>query len=263
MTEPYYKLKLLKKSTKISPLDIIVLSHNEIKTTKEFIRLLYDNTDKDFFRLIWIDNASTDGTVDFLKEFSKDTKNIITVSSDTNLGVIDGRNLGFYYSTCTSIKKSDYIMYLDNDQFVSKGWLDSHLGVLNRGYDVVGVEAWKMNKIFIPTEKIETLNKEFNYVGCGGMIIKREVTKKIGMFDTRFNPSYFEDPDFIFRCYDFGFKVGWNFKSKIIHMPHQTLGKLSENDKIRRFTNSWNEFRKKWVNHPLPVFKQKNLPEFE
>jgi len=262
MKEPYYKLELIKKSSKVKPIDIIALSHNGLKTTKEFLKLLYENTKEDLFRLILIDNGSTDGTVDFLKEFSRDVKNVIIVSSKTNLGVIDGRNLGYYYSTCTSIDKSDYIINLDNDQFVSDGWLDQHMSVLNHGYDIVGVEAWKMNKMFIPTEKIESLNQYFNYVGCGGMLIKREVTKKIGMFDTRFNPSYFEDPDFVFRAYDFGFKIGWNFKSRIIHMPHQTLGKLTESEKVKRFTNSWNEFRKKWANHPLPIFKQENLPEF-
>jgi len=262
MTEPYYKLKTVKKSTKVRKLDIIVLAHNELKTTKEFLDLLYQNTDQEIFRLIFIDNGSSDGTVDYIKDFSDGLHNVILVASETNLGVIDGRNVGYYFSTCTSVKKSDYLVYLDNDQYVGDGWLDQHMAVLDSGYDLVGLEAWQMNKMFMPVEKIETLDREFSYVGCGGMLIRRDVTKKIGMFDTRFNPSYFEDPDFVFRAFDHGFKIGWNFKSRIVHMPHQTLGKLTEQEKITRFTKSWNEFRKKWGNHPLPKLKQVDLPEF-
>lgn len=261
--EQYYKLNVIKKTNKIKPVDIIVLSHNGLSTTKEFLDLLYKNTEKDEFRLIFIDNGSTDGTLDFLKTFFKDLKNVIFVSSETNLGIIDGRNVGYYFSTCTSVEKSKHILYLDNDQFVADGWLNHHLSVLNGGYDIVGVEAWKMNKMFIPTDKIDSLNQDFNYVGCGGMLIKREVTKKIGMFDTRFNPSYFEDPDFCIRAFDHGFKIGWNFKSKIIHMPHRTLGKLNATEKQERFTKSWNEFRKKWGTRHLPIFRQKKLKEFE
>lgn len=260
--EKYYKLKVIKKSYKIRPVDIIVLSNNGLSTTKEFLELLYKNTNTEDFRLIFVDNGSTDGTVDFLKTFFKDLKDVIFVSSGTNLGVIDGRNVGYYFSTCTSKQKSKYIIYLDNDQFVADGWLDQHLSVLNNGYDIVGVEAWKMNKIFVPTDKIDSLNQDFNYVGCGGMLIKRDVTKKIGMFDTRFNPSYFEDPDLNIRAFDHGFKIGWNFKSKIVHMPHRTLGKLSPEEKQERFTKSWNEFRKKWGTRSLPVFRQIDLKEF-
>jgi len=262
MTEPYYKLKVVKKSIKVRELDIIVLANNELKTTKEFLDLLYKNTDKGRFRLIFIDNGSNDGTVDYVTKFSESCHNVILVASETNLGVIDGRNLGYYFSTCTSLKKSDYLMYIDNDQYVADGWLDHHMAVINRGYDIVGLEAWQMNKMFMPVEKIESLDRGFSYVGCGGSLIRREVTNRVGMFDTRFNPSYFEDPDFGFRAHDKGFKIGWNFKSKIVHMPHQTLGRLSEQDKIDRFTKSWKEFRKKWGSHPIPKLKQVDLPEF-
>jgi GT2 family glycosyltransferase len=260
--EPHYKLKVVQKCYKIKPVDIIVLSNNGLSTTKEFLDLLYKNTNVEDFRLIFVDNGSTDGTVDFLKIFFKDLKNVIFISSETNLGVIDGRNVGYYFSTCTSKEKSKYIIHLDNDQFVAGGWLNQHLSVLNCGYDIVGVEAWKMNNIFIPTDRIESLDKDFNYVGCGGMLIKRDVTKKIGMFDCVFSPSYFEDPDFCLRSFDAGFKIGWNFKSKIIHMPHRTLGNLSQQEKTKRFTQSWNAFRKKWGTRQLPVFRQKDLKEF-
>ena len=79
----------------------------------------------------------------------------------------------------------------------------------------------------------------------------------MGCFDDAFNPSYFEDPDFNFRCLDLGLKIGWNYQSKIIHLAHQTLGKVA--DKQARFTRSLMRFRKKWGSRMPPMIFQSNL----
>jgi GT2 family glycosyltransferase len=240
---------------------IIVLSHNAVDITKEFIKTLYNHTDPNKFNLIMIDNASSDGAVEFLSDYLKDLNNSILISNSENLGVIGGRNQGYNISSELD-DKSKYILFIDNDQFVKEGWLEHHISVLERGYDIVGVEAWQMSKTFLPILHIQKLNCYFNYVGCGGMIVKKEVFEKIGILDERFNPCYFEDPDFVFRSYDAGFKIGWNMKAKIVHMPHQTLGKLNPQEKTNKFIKSLNEFRNKWKNRNLPVFYQKDLPEF-
>lgn len=241
-------------------LDLIVLSYNGIETTKKFLDHYYKNTDTSKVHLIWIDNASTDDTRKFLKEIFADKKEVTYFEAEKNLGVIDGRNKGYKISEGRE-NKSPYIMYLDNDQYVLEGWLDHHFAVLHSGYDMIGVEAWQLNYRFIPIAKVESLRNHFSYVGCGGMLIKRAVTDRIKMFDKQFNPAYFEDPDFNFRAIQAGFKVGWNFKAKIFHLPHQTLGKNATSEKTRIFTESLNKFRKKWHGHRPPVLKQRNLPE--
>ena len=87
-----------------------------------------------------------------------------------------------------------------------------------------------------PVKKVEDIRDYFTYVGCGGMLMKRRVPEKIGIFDTRFNPAYFEDPDFSFRAHQAGFKIGWNIAAKLVHLPHQTLGKVNQKDKVQQFT---------------------------
>ena len=49
--------------------DIICLVHNGLSITKGFVKALFENTSN--FRLIFVDNGSTDGTPDFLKEGEK------------------------------------------------------------------------------------------------------------------------------------------------------------------------------------------------
>jgi GT2 family glycosyltransferase len=145
-------------------------------------------------------------------------------------------------------------MFLDNDQFVAKGWLEQYLSILNNGYDVVGIEAWQLTNALLPLKKIGKTDTYFSYVGCGGMLVKKEVIDKVGLFDERFNPAYFEDPDFNFRIYDAKFKIGFDSAAKIVHMSHQTLGKLNPVVKRQQFIKSYMEFKKKWGNRkPLSI----------
>ena len=112
-------------------------------------------------------------------------------------------------------------------------------------------------------KKIEDIRDYFTYVGCGGMLMKRKIPEKIGVFDPIFNPAYFEDPDFCFKSHYAGFKIGWNIAAKIVHLPHQTLGKVNQKDKINQFTSSLKKFRNKWKGAKLPIMYQKKLKQFE
>ena len=240
---------------------IIVLSHNAWDISRKFLEHMRKNTDLDKIKLVWIDNGSSDNTPNNLEEYSHDVvhKKII---NNSNKGVIDGRNQGFdWFLNDDDAKDCGYLMFLDNDQFVKDGWLEHHLSVLNSGYGLIGVEAWVMLSNFLPVGKVESLKKRFTYVGCGGSLMTREVPEKIGSYDPIFNPSYFEDPDYVFRAIRAGFKVGWNYNAKIDHLPHQTLGNMP--DKQQRFLNSFSAFKKKWRGKKSPDLMQRTLPQFE
>ena len=253
-------------------LDLIMLSCDGLHATRDFLRHLQNNTDPDLLdkiRVIWIDNGSCDGTPRYLEnKFEEFGLNAILVVSSSNLGVIGGRNLGLKIVK-EIMSQSDYIMFLDNDQYVQDGWLEHHLAVLEEGdYDMVGVEAWKCNHRFLPTVKLDNQIKRgvgnaFNYVGCGGTLMKKEVFHRVGYFDDIFNPCYFEDPDFNMRAYNEGFKIGWNIKAKVVHMPHQTLGTLPKDKKTKKFINSMKKFQRKWNNKKMPVLKMPLLEVFK
>jgi len=241
------------------PVELCVLSHNGSAVTEKFLNYFNENTDKTKCHLLWVDNGSSDDTKKILKSHWEGFDNLTVIFSKENKGVIGGRNIGFDHFIEDS--DSDYLMFLDNDQYVQPGWLEQHLAVLASGYDLIGVEAWQMNRRFMPNKKNTRLSEWFAYVGCGGMLMKREVVEGVGKFDEQFNPCYFEDPDYNFRSHADGYKVGWNFKAKIVHEAHQTLGK--SNDKIKNFVKSLERFRKKWKGHRLPYLVQKKLEAFD
>lgn len=251
--------KLDRQSKKDAGVVVCVLSHNGKDVSSKFLDCLVRQTDYDLYDLVWIDNGSTDGTRDLLEKHWEGTMNSTILFSKENHGVIGGRNIGFQHFIENT--NSQYLIFLDNDQFVKDGWLEHHLAVLHRGYDVVGVEAWQLNRSFMPVQKNMKRTDWYSYVGCGGMLIRRDVVKSLGYFDERFNPCYFEDPDLCFRAYDEGFKIGWNFKSKIVHIGHQTLGKFE--NKSKHFTKSLMSFREKWNKKVPPMITMPHIPEFD
>lgn len=229
--------EILQKKTDTINTHIIVLTYNKLETNKLFFNNLFKYTND--FHLTIFDNGSTDGTKDFLKDLYDKKNNITLINSDCNTGIIEGRNKSYYLSKI----ECKYIIFLDNDQIVQEKWLDSHLDyMLSNNLDLVGVEAWQMRSTCYPYKKIN--NKDFfHYVGCGGMLIKKEVIETIGLFDKRFNPMYFEDPDFNWRAYQSGFKIGWNPNSLIKHIPHKLLScdyrKKCFNDSLKKIQQKW------------------------
>jgi O-antigen biosynthesis protein len=221
---------------------VLVLNYNGLELTKKFFTHLYRGTEN--FSVIMVDNGSTDGSVEYLSKLAIEKSNFFFSASDKNLGVINGRNYAYELFQLQS-EPIPYLIHLDNDQFVQPGWLDQHFEVMQQSNaQMVGVEAWLMNSGFSPIRQCKKLSDPWTYIGCGGTLMSVEVPDKIGMFDTRFNPCYFEDPDFCFRAIEAGFKMAWNSKAKITHLAHQTLGKRT--DRMIHFKNSHKKLREKW-----------------
>lgn len=222
---------------------IIVLNYNGLKITEKFINQLYLNTEN--FDLIMIDNGSTDGSVDYLSGIAEQKDNFKLICNKDNVGVIRGRNQGWDFFCSDGKAGSDYIIFLDNDQFVEKGWLQQHHEALSKsGADIVGAEAWLMNSMFMPVKHCKHSSAKWTYIGAGGMMMHKSVPEKIGMFDERFGKAFFEDPDVCFRAIDHGYKLYWNYRVKIVHLAHQTLGKNPK--KMEIFKKSMLEFQQKW-----------------
>jgi len=149
----------------VSPVEIVILYQNDYEITIKCLESLYTNTQE--FSLILIGNGCSGYTWNRINEFIEYKENITLVRNDEDLGCIGGRNQGYDIS-CELDSQSEYICFLDNDQFVGKNWLDLHLGVMNHGYDIVGAEAWVIHdKTYLPIRHNDSLSQSYSYVGCG------------------------------------------------------------------------------------------------
>ena len=77
--------------------DIILLNFNGYKDTIECIksleRISYDN-----YKIVVVDNNSTDESENKIIEFIKTKKNIVFIQTGENLGFSGGNNIGIKYS---------------------------------------------------------------------------------------------------------------------------------------------------------------------
>jgi GT2 family glycosyltransferase len=75
-----------------------------------------------FFEIIVVDNASTDGSVEWLRQ----APGIRLVALDRNTGFAAGNNAG-----ARQARGSDYLVFLNNDTAVQDGWLEALVGALD------------------------------------------------------------------------------------------------------------------------------------
>src|SRR5713101_732734 len=124
---------------------LMMVCYNRLELTKRTLNNLFQNTDYPF-RLIIVDNGSSDGTVDFLRELASKNDNHGNQNflgyhvkyNKENMGIAIGRN------QCLVIAdelKDEWLVCIDNDIECPKNWLSKCIGVLkaNPKYGMIGV----------------------------------------------------------------------------------------------------------------------------
>jgi len=94
---------------------IVVVTHNRLEYTKKTIARLLENPNEEFDLYLW-DNASTDETPGYLKDFVKDPRLIEVVLSKENVGQTGAMNYVWGKT------KAELVGKLDNDCLVTPGW---------------------------------------------------------------------------------------------------------------------------------------------
>jgi len=216
-----------------------VLHRNDEKLANLFLDKFFATSEADECILVWLDNASEDNSASIVKNRLRDKD--VFILSDINLGVIGGRNKIFDEF---KNQETSHLIFLDNDQIVSPGWLDNYKKSINFNECISGLEAWQLDNNMKPFKMCTVSDKFFSYVGCGGMCIPRECFNKIGKFDINLGMAYFEDPDYCFRALDAGVCIRWCPSKFVLHLAHQTLGKMHNRNAM--FSKSAQYFRNKW-----------------
>lgn len=218
-----------------------ILHRNDEKLAKLFMDKLFSSEECEAIKIVWIDNASSDASASLIEPMMREGDRF--VKSDINLGVIGGRNLIF---DIFSTQDTSHLIFLDNDQLVSPGWLENYISSEHFSNSVCGLEAWQLDANMKPFKMCGTKDSKFSYVGCGGMSIPRICFERLGKFDQDLGMAYFEDPDYCFRAFDVDIPVKWVPNKFILHLAHQTLGKMPNRNAM--FSKSAQHFRNKWRN---------------
>lgn len=136
-----------------TPVAVIVLNWNGLGLLKEFLPSVVKNTNPDLGSIIVADNASGDGSPEFLRREYPDLE---VLSFDENYGYAEG------YNKAIAAVESEYAVLLNSDVAVAPGWLEPLYAALEADKGLVAVQP----KIRSYADK-----GRFEYAGaCGGFM---------------------------------------------------------------------------------------------
>lgn len=188
--------------------------------TRECIASITRNTPDFEYEIYIVDNNSPTPLI-------MDDLNIKIIRNDSRYST-SGMNRGFYHALYESGKDHKYIVNLDNDTLVQKGWLEALVSEMeshpNTGicggkqWNREGTEYYSVGSDLSgyiyrswPTERTEV-----NWLQGSLHMYRASMMKMIGLQDTRFQ-DYCSDSDYCIHAIDRGWDVVFVPESNITH----------------------------------------------
>ena len=240
------------------PVGIVVLTWNALPYTKECLQSLRETTDHPAWRLIVVDNGSTDGSVEWLR--AQDW--ITLIENEENLGFTKGCNIGI--AACDPVED---VVLLNNDTIQrDPRWLTklqdvayarASTGVvgsrLNDGHGLVLHLGSFMQPVAVRGQQLGGLELDINQcnqdrdvesVVFAQVYIRRDCIERVGVLDEDLF-AYFEDTDYCLRVLRAGLGVVCAGDVSTVH--HQNVSSRENNvDFWAVYERSRKVFQRKW-----------------
>lgn len=258
----------------INRIYIIIPVHNRKHLTRECLLSLRKQTFQNF-KVIVVDDGSTDGTEEMINEAFSD---VILLKGDGNLWWTGATNMGMAYALAQA-DQDDYILTLNDDTMVSPTYLQSLLdAALNHPNSLIGsISVSNEDELTVVdagvrinwlTAKYTNLaeGREYNDILDAGSLIQKidvlpgrgtlipiEVFQKVGLYDFKRLPHYGSDYEFSRRANMKGYNLLINYKAVVISKVKETglnnrVTSLRWGDLIKSFFSirSANNLMQRW-----------------
>lgn len=247
----------LKKECRITvkKTSFIILSCSLLDYTKNCIESIRATVPETAREIIVVDNASTDGSIAWLKE----QQDIIVRENKENSGFTKGCNEGIELAS-----RENDIFLLNNDTQLTPNalfWLrmglyenETHGTAGSVSNCVPNLQKVPLNDFSIHAQLSfgEKNNVPMNHpyeeklflIGFA-LLIRRTVLDKLGGLDERFSPGNYEDTDYGLRVLQAGYKNILCKNSFIIHFGSKTFEKTEQDYDTLLNTNK-KKFKEKW-----------------
>ncbi|MGP1406665.1 glycosyltransferase [Selenomonas sp.] len=266
---------------------IIILSYNTLELLQLCIASIREFTEAGTYEIIVVENASKDGSIEWLKAQT----GLTCIYNEENQGFPGGCNQGLEIAAGTEL------LLLNSDTVVTKDWLKNLRFALYSSPKVGAVSCVTNHcsnnqRIDVSYESIEAMlafaadynrsnpalwEKRTKLVGfC--FLFKREVFERVGFLDVRFNPGNYEDDDYSLRILQAGYDLllcrdtfihhygGASFEKKLAvrnaaEMKERYNAALMRNHKI--FFEKWQAPEDYWKMAPeeLLPYLRRQAPE--
>ena len=234
---------------------VILLNYNGRKNLGDLLEGCLEsvlNTDYPNFEVLFVDNASTDDSVQFIERKIGRNKRLRIIKNEKNFGFAEGNNIGIRNA------KGEYIALLNNDTKVDPKWLKELVKAIQQ--PEIGAAQSKLLQMDNPDlldcaggfvdyygysysrghgQKAHKYNRidDIFYAKGAAFIVKQEVLKRVGLFDPE-TFMYYEETDLCWRIWLNGYRIVFVPSSIIYHAPGSTISTLQEQTSLYFLTKN-------------------------
>lgn len=215
---------------------ILVASHGHFEQTRRCLASIRDAGAAVAFEVILVEDASGDVEMDRFAH----VPGLVYRRNATNLGFLRSVNAAL------PLVRGEYLHLLNNDTLVAPGWLDGLLrtfalfhdcgiagsklvypdGRLQEAGGIVWADASGCNvgRDGDPSDAAYATVREVDYASGASLLLRTDAFRRLGGFDERYAPAYYEDTDLAFRLREEGLRTYFQPASVVVHQEGLSHG---------------------------------------
>lgn len=246
-------ISVLKHTLWAKPITIIIVTYNKANDLNRCINSIIENTSYPNYKIVVYDNASTDNTSGLVQQIQEKHPNLIDyIKSEFNEYFIIPNNKIMEEK---KYLETDIVLVNNDIEIITKDWLNYLYSSAYSEYNLcaVGCKILYPDKVLAEAgaelysdgsgrnigrgeiKDLEQYNRQ-RYVGyCSGCLLymRRDAIERIGVFDERFCPMYYEESDWQYRAHIQGLKTLYEPKVEVVH--HESKFKeMKKHEQINR-----------------------------
>jgi len=181
-------------------ISVIVPVRDGMPYIEEQIRALAAQRCTEPWEVVIADNGSSDGTLEFARDWSESHPNFLVVDASGLAGTSAARNAG------VDVASGELLAFCDADDVVMAGWLQACVHALG-GADLVAgrFDFWSLNSI-PPAPPVRAATRQLGFLPAGlgaNLAVRKGPFLEVGGFDEQLVPG--EDIDLCWRLQLRGF----------------------------------------------------------
>lgn len=242
-------------------ISIVIVTFNNLLFTRMCLESLLANTDHAHYEVLVVDNHSTDGTRDYLRQLATKVPHLRLLFNEANVGFAAANNRALKQAS------GEILILLNNDTIVSKGWVtglvrhlqDPNVGLVGPTTNRLGNEAEVETSyqtygemehfaaIVAKRGEAECFDIRIGSMFC--LALRRNTAELLGALDEQFGIGLLEDDDYSMRARVAGLRVICAENVFVHHFGSASIGKLAASGEYgplfhanrRRWETKWGQ----------------------